>query len=164
MTAKVFDIVVRGLDRVRDALIAMAPTIRRKYARKALRKGAEVVKQVASTPGIVPVLANPIYRRGVLIRKPGTLRDAIQIRNSKDVNKTGDVGVFVNVRPAKGADRGKYSPNDPFYWRFVHFKTKRNNNPKPFLSIGGRQLEGEALRRIEASLAPDIKQMNLPGV
>ena len=161
---KVFELVVKGLDGVRDRLLAMAPTIRRKFARKALRKGAELVKQLASSPSVVPVLGRSIYRRGVLIRKPGTLRDAIQIRNSKDTNRTGDVGVFVNVKPAKGGDRGKYSPNDPFYWRFVHFATKTNKNPRPFLSIGATQLEGPALAAIEKSLGPDIQQLNLPGV
>jgi HK97 gp10 family phage protein len=161
--AHIIEYAIVGLDAVRAKLLDMTPTIRRKYARKALRKGAEVVKKVATTPGIVPELLNPIYRRGRLARKPGTVRDAIAIRNSKDVNRTGDVGVFVNVRPAKGGERGRYSPNDPFYWRFLEFGTKYMRK-RPFLRVGGQQLEGQALREIEQSLGPDLQQMNLPGV
>ena len=159
----IFTLSVEGIARLKERLAEMTPTIRRNYARKALLKGAEVVRKTAASPGVVPVLGNPIYRRGVLIRKPGTVRDAIKTRTSKDTAKTGDVGVFVNVAPARGADRGKNNPNDPYYWRWVHFKTKRNNVPRPFLLIGANQLEGEALRQIEASLVPDLKQLNLPG-
>lgn len=157
---KLYDVVVKGLDSARARLLSMAPTIRRKFARKALRKGAELVKKLAASPSVVPVLGRPIYRRGVMIRKPGTLRDAIQIRNSKDTNRTGDVGVFVNVKPAKGGDRGKYSPNDPYYWRWVMFRTKTNQNPRPFLQIGATQLEGPALAEIEKSLAQDLPTLN----
>lgn len=163
MADTVFRYDIAGLQQVTDKMLAMAPTIRAKYARKALVAGAKVVQKVASTPGIVPILANPIYRRGVLIRKPGTVRDAIKIRNSKDVNKTGDVGVFVNIAPAKGADRGALSPRDPFYGRFLNFGTKYIK-PYRFLQIGAAQLEGEALRQVITTLSPDIQQLNLPGI
>lgn len=162
MPDTVFRFDISGLQVVTDKLLAMAPTIRTKYARKALVAGAQIVQKVASTPGIVPVLAAPIYRRGVLIRKPGTVRDSIKIRNSKDVNKTGDVGVFVNVKPAQGVDRGRYNPNDNFYWKFLEFGT-RYMRARPFLRIGGGQLEGPALEAVIATLAPDLQQLNLPG-
>lgn len=152
-----------GIQRLRDKLLSLAPEIRRKYVRKALRKGAEIVQKVSATPGIVPVLAKPVFRNGKMIRRPGTLQRNILIRNSRDATAEGNVGVFVNVRPAKGAQRGTYSPDDPFYWRFVHFGTK-HMRARPFLSIGARELPGPALRAIEQSLAPDIQQMNLPGV
>jgi hypothetical protein len=156
----IFQLSIEGIERLNARLAEMTPTIRRRFARKALLKGAEVVRKVAASPGVVPVLGNPIYRRGVLIRKPGAVRDAIKTRTSKDTAKTGDVGVFVNVAPARGADRGKNNPNDNYYWRWIHFKTKRNNTPRPFLLVGAAQLEGQALTEIKNSLGVDIQSMN----
>lgn len=156
----IFTLNVEGIERLKAKLAEMTPIIRRNYARKALLKGAEVVRKVAASPGVVPVLGNPIYRRGVLIRKPGTVRDAIKTRTSKDTAKTGDVGVFVNVAPARGADRGKNSPSDPYFWRWIHFSTKRNNTPRPFLLVGAAQLEGQALTEIKKSLGVDIQSMD----
>lgn len=153
-----FGLVVGGIDRLKGVLLSLAPLIRRKYGRKALRKGAAIVRDRAKLA--TPVLARNIYRRGVLIRKPGTVRDAITVRRSKDAERNGDVGVFVNVKPAKGSDRGRYSPADSYYWRWIHFATKRNKNPIPFLSIGGRDLTGDPLKAIETSLAADINKLN----
>ena len=73
-----------GIQRLRDKLLSLAPEIRRKYVRKALRKGAEIVQKVSATPGIVPVLAKPVFRNGKMIRRPGTLQRNILIRNSRD--------------------------------------------------------------------------------
>lgn len=164
MVAKTFALAFKGFEDLKDALLNLAPLLRRKRGTRAMAKGAEVVRDEAKRPGVVPVLARPLYRRGQLWRKPGTVRDAISIRVSKDVRANGDVGVFVNVKPAKGSDRGANSPNDPFYWRFLHFKTKTNQTPKPFLLVGARQLEGDALRAIERALGDEIRQLNLPGI
>ena len=50
----------------------------------------------------------PVLQRikGAPYRAPGTVKKAIRVRTSKVATRAGDVGVFVNVRPAKGA---KYS-------------------------------------------------------
>lgn len=164
MPAPVVQLIVKGLEAVRDGLLSLAPALRRKRGRKALYAGAKVVQDASKAIGVVPVLNRNIYRRGKLIRKPGTVRDAIITRRSKDNEANGDVSVFVGVKPAQGSDRGTYSPNDPFYWRFVHFRTKTNKNPRPFLSIGARELEGGALRAIETELGDQFKQMDLPGI
>lgn len=149
--------------RLIKVLESLSPTLRRNYLRKALRKGGEVVQKASAAPGVVPILAKAVYRNGKLIRRPGTLQRRIVVRNSKDKERDGDVGVIVNVKPARGAQRGAYSPDDPFYWRFVHFGTKKMA-ARPFLTIGARELQGPALRAIEQSLKPDIDQLNLPGV
>lgn len=149
-----------GLELLRETLKKLSPTIRRKFMRKALRKGATIVQKVAATPiSVVPVLAKPVYAHGRLIRRPGTLQRNIIIRNSKDQAAQGNVGLFINVKPARGAARGANQPDDPFYWRFVHFGTKKMK-ARPFLTIGSRELEGPALRAIEASLGPDIQSLN----
>ena len=145
---------IDGLEKLKAALAALAPELRNGPARKALRAGAKpvLVRAKAETP----ILSADIYRHGKMIRKAGTLRRALRIRSSKDVNRTGDVGVFVNYKPlTRGAisdfkqstgRRGADNPNDPFYWRWVHFKTRRNHNPKPALTIAGEAvLQSESL-------------------
>lgn len=154
---------IKGLESLKEALLNLAPALRRKRAARALRKGAEPVIEAATRVGVVPVLQRPIYRRGKLWRKPGTVRDAIRVRSSKETNRTGDVGVFVNVRPARGADRGGDSPNDPFYWRWLHFGAKTVPRPKPFLTIGARELPTRSLQAIERALGEEFKQMELEG-
>lgn len=163
MAGEIYQFTIVGLDALKRNLLALTPTVRRKVAYKALRKAAVPIAETASAPGVVPVLLNPIYRRNKLIRKPGTLRDAIKIRSSKDATRAGDVGVFVNVRPAKGSDRGKYSPNDPFYWRFVEFGT-RYMRARPFLRAGAVHLQDRSQRILEAELAIGFQQLNLPGL
>ena len=152
-----------SFDRLIRVLKQLSPTMRRGMLRKALRAGAKLVQRTAATPGIVPILQKPVYKRGKLVRRPGTLQRNIIVRRSKDAEQDGDVGVFVNVKPARGALRGADSPDDPFYWRFVHFGTKKMA-ARPFLTIGARELQGPALRAIEASLKPDLEQLDLPGV
>ena len=157
----VFGMAFGGIEKLKAALIGLAPLIRRRFGRKALRAGARIVQESAKRAA--PVLNRDIYRRSVLIRKPGTVRDAISVRRSKDVERNGDVGVFVNVKPAKGAARGTFSPNDPYFWRWIMFSTKRNKRPVPFLQIAGRDLTGTPLQAIEQSLAADIQKLNNPG-
>jgi HK97 gp10 family phage protein len=164
MVVKTFELAFKGFEQLKEALLNLAPLMRRKRGTRAMAKGAEVVREASKRINVVPVLARPLYRRGQLWRKPGTVRDAISIRISKDGRANGDVGVFVNVKPAKGSDRGANSPNDPFYWRFLHFKTKANRVPKPFLLVGARELEGDALRAVERALGDEIRQLNLPGI
>lgn len=149
--------------RLIETIKRLSPTMRRGMLRKALRAGARLVQRTAASPGVVPILAKPVYKHGKLVRRPGTLQRNILIRRSRDAEQEGDVGVFVNVRPARGALRGANSPDDPFYWRFVHFGTKKMK-ARPFLTIGSRELQGPALRAIEASLKPDLQQLDLPGV
>ena len=159
MADNYFEYVITGAEIVKARLLALAPEVRRKFAMKALKKGAAPVATAAQ--GAVPVLAQSIYRRGQLYRKPGTVRDAIRIRSSKDINRTGDVGVIVNVKPAKGSDRGARSPNDPFYWRFLEFGTKYMKERR-YLRVGAQQLESQSKRIIEAELKDGFDQLKLP--
>ena len=143
-----FTLKVKGIEALKAELLKLAPELRKGPARRALRKGAEPVLDKAIV--LTPILAQDIYRRGILIRRRGTLRRALKIRNSKDVNKTGDVGVFVNIKPlTKGAisefktatgRAGSQNPSDPYFWRWVHFATRTNKNPRPFLTNAGNSV------------------------
>jgi HK97 gp10 family phage protein len=110
---------VRGIPELKAALGGLVPKLRRQVLRNALAAGARLVRDEARrrAPVLQPTLRAPY-------RKPETVRKAISVRTSKIARRAGDVGVFVNVRPAKRGQRGAKNPNDPFYWRFVNWGTK----------------------------------------
>lgn len=113
---------VTGIPDFKAALMSIVPKLRVRALANALRAGAREVQKGARSATPVINASSAAVRKGY--RKPGTLKKAISVRNSKASRAEGNVGVFVNVRPAKGANRGWKNPNDPFYWRFVHFGHK----------------------------------------
>ena len=153
---------VQGLDELERELLALPGKLRRRALANALRAGARIVRDQGRT--IAPVLGSdsPMVRRG--FRTPGLLRRSIVVRTSKAAKRAGDVGVFVNVRPAKVGTRGARSPLDPFYWRWV----------APFGDAGGKAGAGlrllrraatklpEALVSFERTLGPVIAKLNRP--
>lgn len=147
---------VSGLPDLRDALRSIPEKLRKRAIANALRAGARVVQRTARPAAPVIPAGSPPVRRGV--RKPGTLQKAISVRTSKLARRKGDVGVFVNVRPAKKGQRGAKNPNDPFYWRFVEFGTKFAA-ARPFLTVGAKRL-GDALQVFIAKIGPAIEKVN----
>jgi len=176
-------VTVTGLPDLKAALASVVPKLRKRALRDALRAGARVVQRKARLA--TPVLKISTYsgisalRRGV--RKMGTVKKAISVRTSKISTRRGDVGVFVNVRPAKGGQRGAKSPNDPFYWRWLNFgwnpagdrtragkRERRRLNrvgsakAKPgarFLEAGAQALR-EALQIFTREIGPRIAKLN----
>lgn len=142
---------VKGLPDLRAALAGIAPKLRRQALRNALAAGARLVRDEARR--IAPVLSAPSP-----FRSPGTLRKAISVRTSKQARRRGDVGVFVNVRPAKKGQRGARSRTDPYYWRFVEFGT-RHIRARQFLQGAARTLD-RALEVFKAKIAPQIQRLN----
>lgn len=110
------DVNLEGFDELAAKLRALVPAMRKRVLRNALSAGARLVRDEAKRNA--PVLA---LSSKAPYRKPGTLKNAIRVRTSKSARRSGDIGVFVNVKPAKAAARGNKSPNDPFYWRFLEF-------------------------------------------
>lgn len=175
-----FQATVQGIPDLRTALRGVAPKLARKALRNALAAAARAVRDEARRQ--TPILTAPVRNKaGQVIRKPGTVRDAISVRTSKQARREGDVGVYVNVRPAKGAvfktkttkigrlkikqrrmvkasRRGANSPDDPFYWRFLEFGTARMPG-SGFLQRAAGKL-GEALEVFKAKIGPQIQRLN----
>lgn len=147
---------VRGIPELKAALAGLVPKLRRQALRNALAAGARVVRDDARrrAPVLHPTLRAPY-------RKPGTVRQAISVRTSKAARRAGDVGVFVNVRPAKRGQRGAKSRNDPFYWRFLEFGTKKMA-ARSFLQPATQRL-AEALEKFKTVIGPQIQRMNRKG-
>lgn len=147
---------VTGLPDLKRALADLVPGLRRRVLRNALAAGARVVRDDAKqrAPVLQPTLRAPY-------RTPGTVKKAIVVRTSKVARRRGDVGVFVNVRPALKGARGAKSKTDPFYWRFLEFGT-RFMAARPFLQPAAARL-GQALAAFTKSLGPAIARLNTKG-
>ena len=165
---------VKGIDQLKRALSALPEKLRKKVMVKALRAGARVV--LAEARSLVPVLKAPAP-----YRTAGLLKKRLTVRTSKEARQQGNVGVFVNVRPADGAKykslgkvggvrirlkkkdskRGAKSPLDPYYWRFVEFGTKKMT-ARPFLQPAAGKLD-QALSAFEREAIPAIEALNKPG-
>jgi HK97 gp10 family phage protein len=182
-----FQATVRGIPELRAELMAIPAKLRKRALRNALAAGARLVQATARLRAPVLKLSTysgaSAFRRGV--RKPGTLRKAISVRTSKISSRRGDVGVFVNVRPAKGdtfktvrssflgiktktrvrvkrGKRGAQSPNDPYYWRFLEFGTKKMT-ARPFLGPAAKSKGEEAVRMFLRESLPAIEKLNRKG-
>jgi HK97 gp10 family phage protein len=165
---------ITGIDDLKRALAEITPQLRKKVLLGALRKAARVVSGAAKAAAPVLSVAHPYRTRGLVKRK-------ISVRTSKIARRAGDVGVFVNVRPAPGAkykttrssfvgiktvrrtlvkasQRGAQSATDPYYWRFLEFGTKKMR-ARPFLRPAADKLP-EALAVFEREVIPQIEKMN----
>lgn len=170
------DVKIEGFDDLARKLRELAPAMRKKVLRNALAAGARLVRDDAKRRA--PVLTNAM---NAPYRKPGTVRDAIRVRTSKADRRAGDVGVFVNVLPAKGAkfktttrsvmgvklrnrrqvrgsQRGAQSRNDPYYWRFLEFGTRKMAARK-FLQPATNQL-GAAFGVFQSQLGKWFAKVN----
>jgi len=144
---------VSGLPDLRAALAGVAPKLRRQALRNALAAGARVIRDAARSKA--PILRSTAKAP---FRKPGTVRKNIVVRTSKIARRAGNVGVFVNVRPAKKGHRGAKNSADPFYWRFLEFGTKKMGAYR-FLQDAAGKLN-QALEVFKAKIGPQISKLN----
>lgn len=149
---------IEGLDEFKRKLAEIPRAMRKRVLRNALAAGAREVRDVAKRNAPVMTLGTSL---SAPYRKPGTVKQAIRVRTSKADRKAGDVGVFVNVKPAKAGQRGAKSPNDPFYWRWLEFGT-RKMAARPFLQQATSALP-KALAIFEARIAKWINETDRSG-
>ena len=149
---------IEGLDNLKRKLAEVPKALRKRVLRNALAAGAREVRDVAKRNAPVMTLGTSL---SAPYRKPGTVKQAIRVRTSKADRRAGDVGVFVNVKPAKAGQRGARNPNDPFYWRFLEFGT-RKMAARPFLQTATSALP-KALAIFEARIAKWINETDRSG-
>ena len=170
---------VQGLDQLKAKFAEIPAKLRSRYLRNWLAAGARVVQKEAKAKTPVLSIANA---KKAKYRKPGTVRDAIRVRTSKRDRRDGNVGVFVNVKPAKAGQRGAKNPNDPFYWRWQNWgwnparngETKRTRRAlvksgapkripgKRFLEKAAEKLP-EALKAFENAASKWFQKINASG-
>ncbi|MQM29598.1 MAG: hypothetical protein CRU78_03230 [Candidatus Accumulibacter phosphatis] len=148
---------LQGVEELKRILARVPDKLRRKGLLKALRVSARLVRDDAR-------LAAPVRQTRKINHRPGTVKRAISIRTSKFARRAGDVGVFVSVRPLRGARQkrlgaaGANNPNDPYYWRFLEFGT-RKLTARPFLRPASRKLPQVAEAFI-VSATDEINRLN----
>lgn len=152
------EVKVLGIPDFVEALRSIPAKLRRRALGDALRAGGRLVRDEAkkNTPVLNP--AHPAVLAGK--RRPGTVKRALAVRVSKFARRSGDVGVYINVRPSK--IKGANVPTDPFYWRFIEFGTRRGTPRHEFLSDSAGAFP-QALSAITARIAPAIAKLNAPA-
>ena len=163
MPADGIQIKLDGVLELKRALADATTTIRTKAVRGALRDAARVIQKQARQ--LAPILRVPTKTR-----KPGTVKRRISVRASKFARQQGKEGVFINVRPIRGAAQikrfGKASatnPHDPYYWRFLEFGT-RKMRARPFLRPAVAAKGEEAIRVFMNRVIPQIQRLNQKAV
>lgn len=145
---------VEGLADLKLALRQIPLNLRKRALRDALAAGARVVRDRARRETPVLAASDPAVKKGY--RRPGTLRRSIVVRTSKVARRDGNVGVFVNVRPARNAvirggrvvrakEKGARSPVDPYYWRWVEFGRQARGAVAERQRVGRMKVGGQVL-------------------
>jgi HK97 gp10 family phage protein len=168
---------IQGFDDLARKLRSLPDAMRKKVVRNALAAGGRLVRDAARR-------AAPVLQQPSPYRTAGLLRRSLVVRTSKRDRLMGNVGVFINVRPAKGArfktttrkvfgvkiktrrqtrasQRGAKSRLDPFYWRFVEFGT-RQMPARKFLQGSAAQLPA-ALNIFKTQVGRWIDKTNRTG-
>ncbi len=149
---------IQGFDDLAAKLREIPKAMRKRVLRNALAAGARLVRDAARRSA--PVLSVAAARKAPY-RTPGLLKKSVAVRTSKQDRREGNVGVFVNVRPAKSGLRGAKSKSDPFYWRFVNFGTVKMP-ARPFLSGAAGQLP-QALKVFQDAVGKWFAKTNASG-
>jgi HK97 gp10 family phage protein len=149
---------IQGFDDLAAKLREIPKAMRKRVLRNSLAAGARLVRDAARRSA--PVLSAAAARKAPY-RTPGLLKNSVVVRTSKQDRRNGNVGVFVNVRPAKSGMRGAKSKSDPFYWRFVNFGTAKMP-ARPFLSGAAAQLP-QALQVFQSAVGKWVAKTNATG-
>lgn len=146
---------ITGIPDIKAALLSIPDKLRQRALRNALAVGARIVRDDARKNAPVLSAANAIRAP---FRTPGLVKKSISVRTSKIARKAGDVGVFVNVKPAKKGQRGAKSRVDPFYWRWLEFG-KVGYAGREFLQGAAKRLP-DALQAFIRAIGPQIQKLN----
>lgn len=152
-----FDVKLTGIDELTKALANATKQIRTKAVRSSLRKAGNVISKAAKQ-------AAPVLKVPTKTRNAETVKKNIAVRNSKFARQAGNEGVFIGVRPLRGSRQKKLgkasakNPNDPFYWSFLEFGTKKMSARKFMTNAADKG--NEAVKVFMDSVIPQIEKLN----
>ena len=137
---------VHGLQELSQTLMKLPAELEKRVIMGALRAAGQTIRKDAMARA--PILQKPDPRR-----RAGTIKKNISVRRVK--GKTAVyVGVFGASRKkiaafkAAGGGKGANNPEDPYYWKWVEFGTKKMA-ARPFLRPAFEAQKYEALRMFE---------------
>ena len=138
---------VHGLQELSQTLMKLPAELEKRVIMGALRAAGQTIRKEAMARA--PILQEPDPRR-----RAGTLRKSISVRRVK-----GKVAVYVGVFglsgkrmaefKAGGGKKGANNPDDPYYWKWVEYGTKKMA-ARPFLRPAFEAKKFEAIRLFEA--------------
>lgn len=150
---------IEGLKELQHALRELPKRVAKKVTRRAMAEGAKPVVKEAQL--LVPLLKEPVPHR-----KRGTIRKNIRykVRAYKGGNQV-DATIWVKSIgdkkitdfKAKTGKPARENPDDPFYWWFVEFGT-RKMAARPFLRPAFEHKKDESLTKILETLDEGIKE------
>lgn len=150
---------LRGVEDLKRALRQSPAKIRAKAVRRALTLAGRVIRDEAKARA-------PLLQMPTPYRTRGTVKRRIAVRPSRFARQAGDEGVFVGVRPIRGRAQiarygraGARNPNDPYYWRFLEFGT-RKMAARPFLGPAARTRGEQAIALFMERAVPLIESLN----
>lgn len=166
MADEAFSAKLEGIDDLKRVMANLPDKIRKRAVRGALKDATKPMLQAAKQ-------ATPILKKPTPYRNAGTVQRALMIRNSKFARRGGDEGVFINPKPlvrqaAQGKKQkspgkkgfaGSKNPNDPFYWRFLEFGTKKMPK-REFLKPAADNKSSEVVQGFFAAVIPRIEKLN----
>ena len=138
---------VHGLQELSQTLMKLPAELEKRVIMGALRAAGQTIRKEAMARA--PILQEPDPRR-----RAGTLLKSISVRRVK-----GKVAVYVGVFglsgkrmaafKAGGGTKGANNPDDPYYWKWVEYGTKKMA-ARPFLRPAFEAKKFEAIRLFEA--------------
>lgn len=138
---------VHGLQGMQKTLRSLPGKLGKRVLMGGLRAGAKEIKEEAQN--LAPVLA-----QATASRKPGTVRDSIVVKTSKQDR----YGVYIGVRKLKGKAIAQFkrstgrgsnqNPDDPYYWWQLEFGN-RQMRARPFMRPAFHAKSAAALRRFQ---------------
>jgi HK97 gp10 family phage protein len=155
---------IEGIDDLKRVLSEIPDRLKKKHLLSALRKAARVPLSAAKQE--VPVMTAENAAKAPY-RTSGLLKKRLMVRTSKAARKSGNVGVFINIKPLKTAairgfkrigGKSSQNPIDPFYWKFVQFGTKK----MPARDFMGKAADAlpDALEVFKREISPLIQWWN----
>lgn len=146
---------VHGLQELSQTLMKLPAELEKRVIMGALRAAGQTIRKEAMARA--PVLQEPDPRR-----RAGTLRKSISVRRVK-----GKVAVYVGVFglsgkrmaafKAGGGTKGANNPDDPYYWKWVEYGTKKMA-ARPFLRPAFEAKKFEAIRLFEAYMKKRLEK------
>lgn len=140
---------LHGLEELKKTLNDLPLALGEKVLRGSLRSAANVIRNEARNNA-------PVLKKDVPHRKPGTVRDAIVVRRSKQDK----YGVYVSVKPLgkskiksfkQSGGKSNQNPDDPFYWVFKEFGTS-SQPADPFMRPAFESKKMDALGVVQSKM------------
>lgn len=139
---------VAGLREMQRTLKALPGQLGKRVVMGGLRAAGKIIKEDAQERAPVLQVATPA-------RNPGTVRDSIVVKTSKQDT----YGVYIGIRKLRGKHiaqfkrdtgrAGSQNPNDPYYWWQLEFGNAKMR-ARPFLRPAFHAKAGAATRRFQA--------------